>query len=212
MRKPDSQTTGEERKQAMKTRESLNTSRSSAGKTPPAMPTCPRPTRGGTERHGRRSLAATLLPWLVLLGLLISAPVSAMEFDQLPAELRELLSPFRQQWEGLPEPRQQKLLTGARRWLEMDAAQRQQAIGSFRRWQQLSPEERQAVLARYRKFQQLPPEQKTRLRQTFERFRSLSPEQRDKLRSRWNRLTPSQRQKLLQRLNTRRSPHSPGKR
>jgi hypothetical protein len=75
----------------------------------------------------------------------------------------------------------------------------------FQQWRALPPERRALVRERLERFRALPPEQQREVRENFHRFQSLPPERRAMLRQRWQRATPAERQRMLDRTRARRS-------
>ncbi len=65
------------------------------------------------------------------------------------------------------------------------------------RWEKMTPEQRARTRARYEHFKQLPPEEQARIRERYEHFRQLPPEQRQELREQWNKMSPEDRRKAL---------------
>ena len=130
------------------------------------------------------------------------APVSA-EWNSLSAEEQKILGKYSDRWDSLPADQQQRLVRGTRRWLSMSPEQRERARARHSRWQELTPEQRELARQRWHRFRELSPEQQQRVRDGYRNFKKLTPEQRRQLRERWQRATPEERQRWLERRRAR---------
>lgn len=65
------------------------------------------------------------------------------------------------------------------------------------RWRKMTPEQREQARERYEHFKQLSPEEQARIRERYEHFHQLSPEQRNELREQWDKMSPEERRKAI---------------
>jgi hypothetical protein len=91
------------------------------------------------------------------------------------------------------------LAAGARHWLALDGIGRAQANDRWQAWRSLSPEQRERAHAAWRRFRELTPEQQQAVRTVFLRFQELPQEQRDRLLERWERMSPEERRRAMNR-------------
>ncbi|MDP1707521.1 MAG: DUF3106 domain-containing protein [Gammaproteobacteria bacterium] len=78
--------------------------------------------------------------------------------------------------------------------------------GGEQRWKSMTPEQRARARERYEHFKQLSPEEQARIRERYEHFNQLPPEQQEELREQWNKMSPEERRKALNK--KRRERHS----
>lgn len=84
------------------------------------------------------------------LAVLLAAPAGAEPWRDLTPAERELLQPYRQNWDRYPPEQQQRLRQGARRYLELSPAQRDAARRQQQRYRALTPQEQRALREEYR--------------------------------------------------------------
>jgi len=75
------------------------------------------------------------------------------------------------------------------------------------RWEKMTPEQRIRARERYEHFKQLPPEEQARIRERYEHFHQLSPEQRHELREQWDKMSPEERRKAINKKHRKRHSH-----
>lgn len=90
-------------------------------------------------------------------------------YDRLSPEEKIRLKRRYQEWESLPEEKQQML----RRRME--------------KYEQLPPQERERFQQRYRQLEKLPPDERYMIREKLRKWDSLSPEEQDQIRQRFRR-------------------------
>ncbi len=137
------------------------------------------------------------------------APRPDVAWEALTAGQQQMLERFRGQWATLPPERQSRLAAGAARLGDADPAERDDAGRRFRQWQQLTPEQRGAMREQLKEFRRMDPEEQAKVRRNFRRFRQMSPEERRHMQQRWEKLTPAQRQELLDRRRDRHEQRGP---
>jgi hypothetical protein len=154
------------------------------------------------RRAGVRSLAAVLL-------LAAAAPVFPqtattgeaprnVPWTSLSTDQQKVLSRFEKEWEGLSPQRQQTLSRGSDRWLKMSPEQRKGARTRFQRWQEMSPDDRRVLRQRFEEFNSLSPQEQESVRENFRKFKELPPKERAKLREQWDKATPAERKRMLE--------------
>jgi len=128
-----------------------------------------------------------------------AATVDAVAWDSLDAPTQQLLAGQAESWASLPPGRQYALADGAERWLGLDGIGRAQANDRWQTWRSLAPGQRERVHKAWARFRQLTPEQQQAVRTAFMRFKELPQEERDWVTDRWQRMTPEERDRAIQR-------------
>lgn len=123
-----------------------------------------------------------------------------LQWRALTEEQQQVLARFETRWERLPPARQRALVERAQRWASMSPEDREAARKRLERWKSMDPERRRELRRRYEAFKSLPPEEQARIRKHFRRFKSLPPEKRRELREKFHRLSPEERQAVLEKL------------
>ena len=123
---------------------------------------------------------STLKRLLVLCSVWVFFPYAAhgqqpSDFEQLPEELQETLSPFASYWDRLEPSRQLMLVNKARR---ADSEERKRFKAQAERWSNMTPEERKKVRKAQRRFDQLPPHKRKELRHNW---KNMNREERRKI-------------------------------
>ena len=90
-------------------------------------------------------------------------------YDQLSPEEKSRLKRRYQEWESLPEEKQQML---RRR---------------MKKYEQLPPQERERYQERYRQLEKLPPDERYMIREKLRKWDRLSPEEQEQIRQRFRR-------------------------
>jgi hypothetical protein len=85
-------------------------------------------------------------------------------YDRLSPEEKKMLQRRYQEWESLPEHKQQML---RRR---------------MKKYEKLSPPERERFKQRHRQLQQLPPDERYRIREKLQKWDRLSPDEKEQIR------------------------------
>ena len=132
--------------------------------------------------------------------------VEALNWEELPAEIQQSLSPMAERWDKLAPQQQHRLVRRASDSGFKDKAER---------WKQLSPEERQRIRKARDRFQDMPPEKRQELRNRWEnmsdddkqkvrevrnRVKNLPPHVRQKAREDMRDMSPKQRREYLRKL------------
>lgn len=164
-------------------------------------------------------LRATELRWY-LTPLFRMAPTDrATRLDQIPPELRDLINSRLAEWDALPIPTQQAMLTDAKTALPYFArvetnsaaldAEHQKIVDQFNRIFDLTPAEQSKCLASLseaeraqmektlQSFQNLTPQQRVACIRNYARFTGMSASERaDFLKNaeRWSQMSPAERQ------------------
>jgi hypothetical protein len=128
-----------------------------------------------------------------------AATVAAVAWETLDAPTQQLLAGQAERWATLPPGRQHALADGAQRWLALDGIGRAQANDRWQSWRSLTPGQRERVREAWLRFRELTPEQQQAVRTVFLRFQELPQEQRDRLLERWERMSPEERRRAMNR-------------
>jgi hypothetical protein len=127
------------------------------------------------------------------------AGVDPVAWEALDAPAQALLAGQAESWAALPPGRRRAMADGAARWLALDGIGRAQANDRWQTWRSLSDDERDRLRRAWADFRALTPEQQQAVRTAFLRFSDLPEEQRNSLLERWQRMSPEERRRALNR-------------
>jgi hypothetical protein len=141
---------------------------------------------------------------ILILTLLACTNAIAVDWEDLSAAERGVLTPFAGQWQELSPQTQADLQKGARRWSTMSPGERRHAQNRQQHWSGLPAEQQARIRERYDSFRALPPEQQRSLRQSHQRFKALPKQRQNDLRRRFQTMSPDERRAFLQGMHTER--------
>jgi hypothetical protein len=142
----------------------------------------------------RAGLPPLLISVLLALGPATAASASEPGWLQLSPDERQLLAPFREDWEVLDPAHRERLRRGAERYRDLSPEEQARLRERFERWREMSPEQRARIRERHERFRALPESEQEQILRARERFRALPPERREELREKWRKLSPEERQ------------------
>ncbi len=117
-------------------------------------------------------------------------------WDQLSSNEQSVLSPFQEQWAGLPNQQQQVL----RQWAGLPKSRRAQIRSVHQQWQDLSASRRQAVMNQLDRYKNMPPAKRVKLRAWRVWVKSLPRHEQDALHQRLPGMSPAERKQYIRQL------------
>lgn len=154
-------------------------------------------------------------------GLLVSAGAHTQQaapaqvppaWEQLSqAQRDEIIAPLRERWNRDPGERT-RMLERSRRWQSMTPDQRQRARHGMRRWQRMDPEKQAQMRALFERTRNMPGKQRHETMVLFREMLPMTPQQRVELKSRWQAMSPAQRDAWVEQHVQARGAHGDGHR
>ena len=143
---------------------------------------------------------------ILILTLLACTSAHAVDWQDLSAAERGVLTPFAEQWNDLSPQTRVDLQKGAHRWSTMNPEDRRIAQQRQQQWSHLPAEQQTRIRDRYKSFRALPAEQQRSLRQSHQRFKALPGPQQKDLRRRFRTMSPEKRRAFLHGMHSERQP------
>ena len=133
----------------------------------------------------------------LLLGVLLSFQNAvAIDWDTLEPQERVLLKPYQENWDSIPERRQERLVNAANTFVDLPDEQRKRVLQQLKRMQErgLDPAE---ARNRIMMLMSMTERERRRLLSVMQRFNNLSDDQKARLRERFRNMTPEQRRQFM---------------